>query len=57
MRKPSHIIALVFILVGALDLLLGNTNHPLLPAFIGNELTQQRDIGLIGIGTLLILWY
>lgn len=36
--------------IGAADLLLGNTDHPVLPAPLANNLTQQTDIVALGIG-------
>jgi hypothetical protein len=41
------VIAFLFIGVAGLDLLFGNTDKPLLPAFLGNLLTQQIDLVLI----------
>jgi len=51
---PRKLIGIGLIAVAALDLLFGNTNTPLLPAFLANKLTQQWDIILIGAGILLL---
>lgn len=52
--QPKKIIAFGLIAVGGLDLLFGNTNHPILPDFLANNLTQQVDAALIGVGVLLL---
>lgn len=41
-------------LLGAIDLLLGNTGHTILPAFIADHLDQQEDLALLGIGAGLV---
>jgi hypothetical protein len=45
---------ILVVFVGAADLLLGNTSNTVLPDFIGNNLTQQTDLVLIGLGGLTI---
>lgn len=45
----THIVAVVLAGIAALDLTTGGTNKPILPAFIGNYLTQQIDIVLLAI--------
>ncbi len=48
MKSPIFkVIAFLLIGVAGLDLLFGNTDKPLLPAFLGNVLTQQIDLVLI----------
>lgn len=47
-------IALALILVATLDLLTGDTDKPVLPAFIGNFLTQQWDIVLLIVAVVLL---
>lgn len=54
--SPKKIIGVAVAGVGALDLLFGNTNQPLLPAFIANSLTQQYDLLLIAVGVFLIFF-
>ena len=54
---PTHIkkaAGIALIAVGALDLLFGNTNQPILPEAIANKLTQQTDAVLIVAGGLLL---
>lgn len=51
---PKKIIGIALIAVGGLDLLFGNTNQPILPDFLANNLTQQVDAVLIGAGILLL---
>jgi len=51
--SPKKWIALAAIGVGSIDLLEGNTNMQILPSALGNVLTQQIDLVLIGIGVLL----
>lgn len=47
-KSPAFkVIAFLVIGVAGLDLLFGNTDKPLLPAFLGNVLTQQIDLVLI----------
>jgi hypothetical protein len=36
--------------IGIADLLLGNTNNPILPAALTNNLTQQSDVAAIVVG-------
>jgi hypothetical protein len=55
--KPTKIIAFLVIGVGALDLLAGNSDHPLLPDSIANHLDQQTDALLIGVGVILLVWF
>lgn len=38
------------LIIAALDLILGNTDKNILPDFIANKLTQQRDLGLVAVG-------
>ena len=40
----------LLIAVGLADLALGNTNHPVLPAAIGDNLTQQSDLAVLAVG-------
>ena len=56
MMKPTKMIGIGLIAVGGIDLLFGNTNQPVLPAFIANNLTQQTDAILIGAGIVLIFF-
>lgn len=56
MMKPTKMIGLGLIAVGGVDLLFGNTNQPVLPDFIANNLTQQTDAVLIGAGILLFFF-
>lgn len=56
MRNPKKIIALLLVSVGGLDLLFGNTNTPVLPASVGNVLTQQIDLLLIAVGVYLLFY-
>ena len=44
------------IAVAGLDLIFGNTNTPLLPAFLGNVLTQNIDFVLIALGVLALMF-
>lgn len=44
------------ILVAGLDLIFGNTDKPLLPAFLGNMLTQGIDAVLIGVAVLMLIF-
>lgn len=44
------------ILVAGLDLIFGNTCKPLLPAWLGNMLTQGIDAVLIGVAVLLLIF-
>jgi hypothetical protein len=53
--RPTKIIAYALIAVGAIDLLVGNTDKQVLPDVLANQLTQQVDIVLVGLG-LFILW-
>lgn len=46
------ILSILVIAVGAADLMLGNTEHAVLPDFLGNHLDQQSDVVLIGVGAL-----
>jgi len=57
MKSPFvKVIAFLVIAVAGLDLLFGNTNQPLLPSFLGNVLTQNIDVVLIGIAVLLLIF-
>jgi hypothetical protein len=55
-NNPKKLIGLSILSIGALDLALGDTDKQVLPSFIGNVLTQQIDIVLIGIGILLMFY-
>jgi hypothetical protein len=54
-RKLLLIVGGILIAIGALDLLLGNTDKPVLPLFLTNKLTQQWDLVLIAAGAVTIL--
>lgn len=54
--KAKTYVAWGMMAVGAVDLLLGNTNSPLLPDVLANKLTQQIDLALIGGGLVLLLY-
>jgi hypothetical protein len=54
-KNVVTILGIVLIGIGAADLLLGNTDHTVLPDAIGDHLTQQSDLVLIGAGAL--AWY
>jgi hypothetical protein len=56
MRNPKKIIALLLLGVGGVDLLFGNTNNQILPASVGNVLTQQIDLLLIAVGIYLLFY-
>jgi hypothetical protein len=56
MKNPKKIIALLFLGVGGLDLLFGNTNTPVLPDAVSNVLTQQYDLLLIAVGVYLLFY-
>lgn len=56
MSNPKKIIALLFLGVGGLDLLFGNTNNQVLPDAVGNVLTQQIDLLLIAVGVYLLVY-
>jgi hypothetical protein len=48
MKSPIFkVIAFIVIAIAGVDLLFGNTCKPLLPASIGNLLSQQLDLVLI----------
>jgi hypothetical protein len=51
----GKIIGFSLIGIGGADLLLGNTSTPL-PIF-GQFLTQQLDIVLIGVGTIVLVFF
>lgn len=36
--------------IGLADLMLGNTDHPILPAALGNVMTQQTDVAALAVG-------
>jgi hypothetical protein len=42
--------------IGLADLLFGNTDHPILPAFVGDNLSQQGDVAAVVTGGA-ALWY
>lgn len=50
MKTGLYIFGFVLIGIGMADLLLGNTDHPILPAFVGNQLTQQSDVAALTVG-------
>lgn len=55
----KHIIFGVSVLmigVALADLAYGQTSNPILPDFIGNELDQEKDLALVGLGGA-GLWY
>jgi len=54
--KPTKMIGIGLIAVGGIDLLFGNTNQPVLPSFLANNLTQQTDAVLIGAGIFLVFF-
>jgi len=54
--KPTHWIALILAGVSAADLTTGNSSKPLLPAVIGNYLTQQVDFVLLAIAGVLFFF-
>jgi len=54
--KPTHWIAIALAGVSVADLATGNTNKPLLPAVLGNYLTQQIDIVLLVIAGVLFFF-
>jgi len=41
-----------FLLIGIAlaDLAAGNSDHPILPAFVGNQLSQQGDLLALAVG-------
>lgn len=49
----KKVIAFAIIGIAGLDLLFGNT-QPVLPDWLGNRLTQQWDLILIGLGVVLL---
>jgi hypothetical protein len=55
-RTVFHVLGWTSIAVGSADLLLGNTPNGVLPDFIANQLTQQGDIVLIGLGVIAVIF-
>jgi hypothetical protein len=54
--KILKLLIYAVIAVAGLDLIFGNTNTPLLPAFLGNVLTQNIDVVLIALGVLTLIF-
>jgi|307.fasta_scaffold11322_5 hypothetical protein len=50
MIKAIQYVALAAAVIGAVDLLWGNTGQSPLPDAVSNQLTQQTDLFLIAIG-------
>lgn len=53
--KIAKIAAFSLIGVGAADLLLGTTDHPL--PVLGNYLSQQMDVLMIGVGAVILIFF
>jgi hypothetical protein len=50
-------VAFSLIGLGGADLMLGNTDKQILPAFVANELSQQADAVLIGLGIVILVFF
>lgn len=55
-QSPVHIVAIILIAIAGLDLATGDTSKPILPAFIGDLLTQQIDLVILGIAAFMLLF-
>jgi hypothetical protein len=56
-RGWHHIVAIVLIALGVVDLGWGDTNQAVLPSFIGDYLTQQVDVVLILAGGVILFFF
>jgi hypothetical protein len=56
LRTALLITGFVLVGIGAADMALGNTTKSILPAAIGNNLTQQDDIALTIVGAGILWW-
>lgn len=54
--KILKVFAVALIGIAGLDLLTGNSSKPVLPSFLGNMLSQNIDVVLIGIGVLVLIF-
>lgn len=54
--RPTHWIAIALAGIAGLDLATGDSNEPILPAAIGNVLTQQLDFVLLAVAALLFFF-
>jgi len=50
MKIAAFVIGGLLVAVGIADLTLGNTNSPILPSALTNNLTQQTDVAALVIG-------
>ena len=50
MKLALKLFGFAALIIAAIDLLAGNTGKSILPDFLGNALTQQRDLVLAAVG-------
>jgi hypothetical protein len=50
MKVALKVIGFLALLVAAIDLVLGNTENNVLPDYIANKLTQQKDLAIAAAG-------
>ena len=50
MKTTLKVVGFFALIISAIDLLLGNTEKTVLPDFIANNLTQQKDLALAAVG-------
>lgn len=50
LKTTLKVVGFLALIVAAIDLLLGSTDKNVLPDFIANNLTQQKDLALAAVG-------
>lgn len=50
MKTGLKVVGFIALIVGGIDLILGDTGKTVLPDFVANWLTQQKDLALIAVG-------
>ena len=54
--KGVHIVGMVILAIGTIELIWGATGNSPLPTFVTNSLTQPLDLVLIGVGGVMIFY-